>query len=152
MNHPVNTVLTLLAKQKSDSVFTPSTTIGFACYGGFLLFFTLIWHGWCTNKYVVTLTTRISVEYSVPQCDPGHVWVHSVKRTSLYAAQTTSECGLRDQISVRSQCVIGAFIPILRATHLWSDHPGCEQGQWLRQVCRVWTPLKLLLMSLFVWV
>lgn len=61
---------------------------------------------------------------------PGHINVLSAKRMWPYAAQTTSECGLSNQISMCPQCI---FTLVLRAAHT----PGYMLETWFHLVFRV---------------
>ena len=50
---------------------------------------------------------------------PGHIYKHCV---TICPLQTTSKCGVSNRISMRPQCVLSPFTPVVRAVHLWSDH------------------------------
>lgn len=75
------------------------------------------------NEYVHLLTQGTSVEYAVLQCGPGTICVHITKTMRPCVAETTSGCGLSGQISVRPQCVLGLFTPVLGAVQLCADPP-----------------------------
>ncbi len=73
------------------------------------------------------------------QCDPGHIRVHTAKRMWPYVVYTTSKWGLSKRISVRPQCILGTFTPVLGAFHLGLDHPRCMPCWGLSN--SAWNPL-----------
>ncbi len=51
------------------------------------------------GQVLLPLTQNLSVEWAVLRCGPEQIVVPPVKTMWPHAAQTTSECGLSDQIS-----------------------------------------------------
>jgi hypothetical protein len=60
----------------------------------------------------------LSVEWAVFYFGPGHIVLQTAKIIWLFAAQSTSECGLSYGIEMRSQCILGALPPVLGAAHV----------------------------------
>lgn len=72
---------------------------------------------------------------------PGHIYIHSATRMMPYAAESTSECDLSNQITMCPQCVLAICIPVLRADHLWLD----QLVKWIPLVIASLHSCKLLL-------
>lgn len=67
--------------------------------------------------------TRCQCRRLFVQCGPGHTCEHTAKRMWLHVHQTVSEYGQNDGISRCIGGALGAFTSVLRAVHLWLDHP-----------------------------
>lgn len=52
------------------------------------------------------------------QCATSRLSIGHIEMLTLETAQTTSECGLRNGISVSPHCVLGVFTPVCNAVHL----------------------------------
>ena len=59
----------------------------------------------------------------VLQCGPGHICVHTAKRMWPHASQTTSECGLSDQIS--GHIWVRPLLNLMLTTCDWITQDGC---------------------------